>query len=56
MNDTKLSVWGVRGWDTKQQRYDILSYVTETKSEAYAKCVAIHPTFDVEDVYFIADY
>lgn len=56
MADTQLSVWGVRGWDTRQQRYDILSYVTETKAEAYAKCVKNYPTFDVESVYKIADY
>lgn len=53
---TDLIVWGVRGWDTKHDRYEILAYVTATKDEAYAKCSKLHPTIDIESVYKIADY
>ena len=56
MTDTNLKVWGVWGWDTKQCRYNMLNYVTETKAEAYAKARHNYPTLDVEVVTFVADY
>lgn len=51
-----LSVWAVSGWDTKQNRYNILNYATETKAEAYAKAQHNYPTLDIERVTFVAHY
>jgi hypothetical protein len=56
MTEQKLFVWGVYGWDTKQDRYQLLSYVKETKAEAYAICAKLHPAIDIESVYLICDY
>jgi hypothetical protein len=56
MTEPKLFIWGVYGWDTKQDRYQLLSYVKETKAEAYATCAKLHPTIDIESVYLICDY
>jgi len=44
------TTWRVVGYDTKQERHDSLLYVTETLSQAYDKCVKLHPHFDV---YFV---
>jgi hypothetical protein len=56
MTKPKLFIWGVYGWDTKQDRYQLLSYVRETKAEAYATCSKLHPTIDIESVYLISEY
>ena len=56
MTESKLFVWAVRGWDTKQDRYQLLCYVKETKAEAYATCAKLHPTIDIESVYLVCDY
>jgi hypothetical protein len=56
MPEPKLFVWGVQGWDTKQNRYQVLAYVKETKAEAYATCSKLHPTIDIESVYLISEF
>jgi hypothetical protein len=56
MQTANLSVWGCRCWDTKNNRYVILSYVRETKAEAYEICSTLNPHYDIESVYHITDY
>ena len=48
--------WRVVGYDTKQQRNDSLLYMEETKADAYAKCMKLHPHFDVYFVQRVDDY
>jgi hypothetical protein len=56
MSTDNLSVWGCNCWDTKNNRYVLLSYVKETKAEAFSTCRELHPHYDIECVYQIADY
>jgi hypothetical protein len=49
-------VWRVVGYDTKQHRNDSLLYLEETKADAYAKCMKLHPHFDVYFVQRVDDY
>lgn len=42
--------WRVVGFDTKQDRHQSLLYITDTKAEAYAKAIKLHPSLDV---YFV---
>jgi hypothetical protein len=51
-----LSVWACRCWDTKNNRYDLLTYVRETEAEAYAICTELNPHYDIESVYKVCDY
>jgi hypothetical protein len=55
--NTKLqSVWGVFGYDTKQQRYDLLNYIADTAEEAANKATTNYPTFEVDRVDFVAHF
>ena len=49
-------LWRVVGYDTKQQRNDSLLYMTDTLSQAYEKCVELHPHFDVYFVQRVDDH
>lgn len=40
----------VYGFDTKNDRHDVLGYLASSKAEAYALCKQCHPLFDVYSV------
>ena len=40
----------VQGCHTQHDRYDVLAYLADSKAEAFAKCKALHPKFDVYSV------
>ena len=40
----------VQGCHTQHDRYDVLAYMADSKAEAFAKCKALHPKFDVYSV------
>ncbi|AGF91127.1 hypothetical protein SXHG_00105 [Synechococcus phage MRHenn-2013a] len=49
MTDTQTT-WRVVGFDTKHDRHESHLYITDTKADAYATAIKLHPTLDV---YFV---